>query len=352
MTTPPNFSNPANDSLPSSTFPLSGKTALVTGASSGIGRSLAFAFARAGCYVACVSRSHPLGRVDPRNSTSPSRPSSLFALADADGTAANQTIAELINAASLPSDASTDSSSSERARDFICDVTSPYSFAQLEQDIRKWVDQPVTILVNNAGVASVAGIEFHTPDGMESWNKVIATNLTGPVALTYQFLPGMLAAGDGCIISVGSRNAVVPVPFMAAYNVSKTGLLKFHETLEKEIGGRGVRNFFVVPGNINTGILKRENSVDERSYRESERMRRMVKRINDAGKRGENAVTRAQDFADVCVRLAAMGKDADILSGRYVDTERDVEALLEDAKKGTGSEICKRRLYQLNIDRL
>lgn len=192
---------------------------------------------------------------------------------------------------------------------------------------------------------------------METWNKVIATNLTGPVALTYQFLPGMLAAaaGDGCIMSVGSRNAVVPVPFMAAYNVSKTGLLKFHETLEREVGSthRGVRNFYVVPGNIpETGILKREDSVDERSYRESERVRNMVERIEDAGKKGDTAATRAQEFAEVCVRLAAMGKDAEILSGRYVDAERDVEALLEDAKKGKESKICKMGLYQLKVDRL
>ncbi|KAK3947440.1 hypothetical protein QBC32DRAFT_401601 [Pseudoneurospora amorphoporcata] len=320
--------------------PLSGKTALITGAGSGIGRSLAIAFARAGCFVACVSRSysHPLGSVVGSDPLSDSQ---------------TQTVAELINAASFFSayDASTDP---PRARDFICDVTCPSSFAQLEKDIRKWVNQPVAVLVNNAGVARVEAIEFQRPyyEGMESWTKVIATNLTGPVSLTYQFLPGMLAAGDGCIISVGSRNAVVPVPFMAAYNVSKTGLLKFHETLEKEVGGRGVRNFFVVPGNIETGILKREHSVDEKSYQESERVRYMVELITDAGKKGDKPETRAEEFADVCVRLAAMGKDADILSGRYVDTERDVEALLEDAKKGSESEICKRRLYQLKVDRL
>ncbi|KAK1779921.1 hypothetical protein QBC45DRAFT_325039 [Copromyces sp. CBS 386.78] len=323
-------------------LPLSGKTALITGAGSGIGRSLAFAFARAGCFVACVSRSssYPLGPVG----------------SDPPSDSQTKTVAELINAASFFSahDASTDS---DRARDFICDVTCPSSFAQLEKDIRDWVNQPVAVLVNNAGVARVEAMEFQRPcgslrHGMQSWTKVMATNLTGPVALTYQFLPGMLAAGDGCIISVGSRNAVVPVPFMAAYNVSKTGLLKFHETLEKEVGGRGVRNFFVVPGNIETAILKREDSVDKKSYQESERVRYMVERMKDAGKKGDNPETRAEEFADICVRLAAMGKDADILSGRYVDTERDVEALLEDAKKGSESEIRKRRLYQLKVDRL
>ncbi|KAK3350471.1 hypothetical protein B0H65DRAFT_419222 [Neurospora tetraspora] len=340
MTTP-SKSPPSPSSFPRGTFPLSGKTALITGAGHGIGRFLAFAFARAGCYVACVSRSYPLGPVG----------------SDPDSDSSSHTIAELINASTSSLDFPT---TPNRARDFICDVTSPSSFAQLELDIRRWVNQPVAVLVNNAGVARVEGIEFQTPllvgrkgpEGMESWNKVIATNLTGPVALTYQFLPGMLAAGEGCIISVGSRNAVVPVPFMAAYNVSKSGLLKFHETLEREVGGRGARNFFVVPGNIETGILKREDSVDEKSYRESARVRNMVDRIKEAGRRGEDAETRAQEFAEVCVRLAAMGKDADILSGRYVDAERDVDALLKDARKGTESEICKRRLYQLKVDRL
>ncbi|KAJ4398418.1 hypothetical protein N0V85_006284 [Neurospora sp. IMI 360204] len=359
--------SPSSPASPLPGFPLSGKTALITGAGHGIGRSLAFAFARAGCFVACVSRSYPLGLVG----------------SDPDSDSSSYTVAELINAGSFSPDAAT-----ERAKDFICDVTAPSSFAQLELDIRRWVDQPVTVLVNNAGMARVEGIEFQRPcccppadsdgtffsfgegdeddegrstvllvgrkelEGMESWNRVIATNLTGPVALTYQFLPGMLAAGEGCIISVGSRNAVVPIPFMAAYNVSKTGLLKFHEALEREVGGRGVRNFFVVPGNIETGILKREDSVDEKSFQKSERVRNMVERIKDAGKKGDNAGNRAQEFAEVCVRLAAMGKDAEILSGRYVDTEQDVEGLLEDAKKGTESEICKRRLYQLKVDRL
>ncbi|KAK3402542.1 hypothetical protein B0T20DRAFT_343434 [Sordaria brevicollis] len=350
MTDPsPNPSpNPPPPRSSSPTFPLSGRTALITGAGSGIGRSLAFAFARAGCYVACVSRAYPLGPVG----------------SGPDSYSSSQTIAELINA----STSDLDPFSPDRARDFICDVTNPASFVQLEKDIRKWVDQPVTVLVNNAGVARVEAIEFQRPylpveesegtyfskqlEGMESWNKVIATNLTGPVALTYQFLPGMLAVGEGCIISVGSRNAVMPVPFMAAYNVSKTGLLKFHETLEKEVGGRRVTNFFVVPGNIDTNILKREDSIDGKSYQESEEVRGMVDRIKQAGTRSGDPENKAQKFADVCVKLAAMGEEAVVLSGRYVDAEREVEPLLDEARKGAESDILEKSLYRLKIDRL
>ncbi|KAL0466055.1 hypothetical protein QR685DRAFT_536788 [Neurospora intermedia] len=331
---PPSSPTTSTSTSPLPSFPLSGKTALITGASHGIGRSLAFAFARAGCFVACVSHSLPVLDIP--------------------------TTATLINAASLPSFSPDTPETKDRARDFIYDITAPSPFAQLERDILKWVDQPVTILVNNAGIARIEAVEYQTATakGMENWNKVIATNLTGPVGLTYQFLPGMLSASDGCIMSVGSRNVVVPVPFMAAYNVSKIGLLKFHETLEREVGGgtgihRGVLNFYVVPGNISdTNILKREGSVDEKSYRESERVRNLVERIEDAGKKGDNAATSAQEFAEVCVRLAAMGKDAEILSGRYVDAERDVEALLEDARKGEESKIYKMGLYQLKVDRL
>ncbi|EAA29026.1 NAD(P)-binding protein [Neurospora crassa] len=363
---PPSSPITSTRTSPLPSFPLSGKTALITGANHGIGRSLAFAFARAGCFVACVSHSLPSLPLDPVCSSSSSS-SSSFSSSSSSSSNPNPTTATLINTSmslSFPPDMhATGTLCKDRARDFIYDITAPSSFAQLERDILKWVNQPVTILVNNAGIARVEAVEYQTaatePQKMETWNKVIATNLTGPVALTYQFLPGMLAAaaaGDGCIMSVGSRNAVVPVPFMAAYNVSKIGLLKFHETLEREVGGgthRGVRNFYVVPGNISgTGILKREGSVDERSYRESERVRQMVERIEDAGKKGDNAATRAQEFAEVCVRLASMGKDAEILSGRYVDAERDVEALLEDAKKGKESKICKMGLYQLKIDRL
>lgn len=319
------------------------KTAVITCADFGIGRSLAFVFSDAGYNIACVSLSYPLGAAVSSSSSSPgpnldsSSSSRLF----------NHSTAALIN---YPNP------DANHARDFVCDVTSPLSFAQLEKDIRKWIDQPITVLVNSTAVARVEGIEFQTcpEEGKNSWNEAIAVNLTGPVALTYQFLPGMLAAGEGCIMSVGSRNAVMspPVPFMAAHNVSEAGLLKFHETLENEVGGRGVTNLFVVPGDIDPDVLKREVSVDEKSYRESEAVRNMVDRIKKAKRRAEDGPMGTQQFADVCVKLATMGRDAEILSGQCVDAERDLESLLEEARRGRESDILIEKMCELKIDGL
>ncbi|SPO02304.1 uncharacterized protein DNG_04977 [Cephalotrichum gorgonifer] len=284
--------------------PLRGTTAVVTGAGRGIGRAIAMAFARAGCNVACVSRTW--SEVDD--------------------------VARLIKAAGLA-----------EAKAIVCDVTDVAAISALASEIRLWIDRPVHVLVNNAGVARLDAVEHQSDLG--AWNRVLATNLSGPVALTYQFLPGMISSGSGAIISIGSRNAIYTIPFMSAYSVSKTGLLRFHENLGQELRGKGVNNFYVVPGNVETSILDSSEAIDAESYRCSSGVRRMAALISEAQKSPPEVV------ATTCVRLV-VDENAGFLSGRYIDCDTNVDALFEDIQKAGESECVRRGLYKLRMDTL
>ncbi|KAK3324484.1 hypothetical protein B0T19DRAFT_231312 [Cercophora scortea] len=295
---------PVEDVLDPSRFEgtLREKTALVTGAGRGIGQAIAVAFARAGCDVACVSRTG----------------------------SEVEAVASLINS-TYPS----------RARAFVSDVSDLDAIAILVGEVRLWCGGPIHILVNNAGIARIDAIEFQRDLG--NWSRILATNLTGPVALTHQLLPDMLAGQCGVIISIGSRNAIYRIPYMSAYSVSKTALLRFHENLEQEVRGKGVYNYYVSSPNVKTSILSTADSVDEESLKRSAGARRMVEMIEKVETSPPGMV------ADVCVLLAA-DKDAPVLSGRYIDMDGNLRAVLEDIRKRGGSECVKRNLYRLKMD--
>ncbi|KAK7422869.1 hypothetical protein QQZ08_009318 [Neonectria magnoliae] len=211
----------------------------------------------------------------------------------------------------------------------------------LVRDIRLWIDRPTYVLVNNAGIARIDAVVYQ--HDMVAWSQIMNTNLNGPVALSYQVLPDMVSAGEGIIISIGSRSAIYAMPFSNAHAVAKTGLLRFHENLEHELQGRGIYNYYIVPSNVETSILDTVYAIDEESFRHSERIRQTVYNLNNCEK------TSADRVANVCVMLAAE-KAAGVLSGRYVDTEGGFGAIWEDIQSGTESRCVMEGLYQLRMD--
>ncbi|MEN3307463.1 MAG: hypothetical protein V7603_3665 [Micromonosporaceae bacterium] len=185
---------------------LHGKVALVTGASSGIGRASAVALARAGARVLAH------GRAGDR----------LAALA-----------AE-IDAVPLTAD--------------LADPAQVPRLARAAQEVTGRVD----VLVNNAGVGWAGPFPEMTAPQVA---RLVAVNLVAPIELTRALLPPMLARGEGYLMFVGSIAGRMGVAQEAVYAATKAGLDTFAESLRFEVRGSGVGVGVLVPGVVDTGFF-------------------------------------------------------------------------------------------------
>lgn len=111
---------------------------------------------------------------------------------------------------------------------------------------------PVTVLVNNAGVATLDTFEACDP---ARWRRELDINLTGHWLVTRAVLPSLLLKG-GAIVNVATVNALTSIA-EPAYSAAKAGLLQLTRQLATEYGPRGVRCNAVVPGSIRTPIWER-----------------------------------------------------------------------------------------------
>lgn len=196
---------------------LSGEVALVTGASRGIGASIATALAGAGATVI--------------------------------GTATSQGGADGITA-----------TLAGKGRGIVLNVADDESVQAAIKDLQGNEGNP-SILVNNAGI---------TRDNLlvrmkaEEWDDVIATNLTGLYRVSKACLRGMMKARKGRIINIASVIAVMGNAGQTNYAASKAGIIGFSKSLAREIGSRGITVNVVAPGFIDTDMT-RDLSADQRS---------------------------------------------------------------------------------------
>ena len=188
---------------------LEGEIALVTGASRGIGASIATALADAGASVI--------------------------------GTATSQGGADGISAAL-----------GDKGRGIVLNVADPESVQAAVKDVQANEGSP-SILVNNAGITRDNLLMRMKQD---EWDDVIATNLTGLFAMSKACLRGMMKAKKGRIISIASVVAVMGNPGQANYAASKAGMVGFSKSLAREIGSRGITVNVVAPGFIDTDMTK------------------------------------------------------------------------------------------------
>ncbi len=182
-----------------------GKTALVTGASSGIGKAFAELLARKGAHVIVTARSKP----------------------ELDALAAALTGPKLGGATAIA-----------------LDLGEPGA-AQKLFDAVKAKGLSVDLLVNNAGFGKWG--DFLSVDAAVD-AQMIQLNVTALVDLCHLFLPGMLERGDGGIINVASTAAFAPLGWAAVYSATKAFVLSFSEALFVECQGRGVHVMCLCPG--------------------------------------------------------------------------------------------------------
>lgn len=195
--------------------------AVVTGAGSGIGRAFARDIARRGGRVIC---------------------------SDIDEVTAKET-AEIIG---------------RRATARVCDVTDAGAVAGLADAAEEWFGKPVDLVVNNAGVGAGGKVIGEMP--LELWRQTVDVNLWGVVHGCHVFAPRMRAAGGGGIINVASAASFAAAPRMAAYNVSKAGVLALSETLAAELSGTGVGVTVLCPTFVKTNIVNPE-TIDDSAAR-------------------------------------------------------------------------------------
>jgi short-subunit dehydrogenase len=184
-------------------------TALITGASSGIGAEFARTLAARGMHVVLVARSKDR----------------LEALAE------TLTREHGVRAHAIPAD-----------------LSKP-GVAQRVLDQTKAIGAAIDLLVNNAGFATYGVFEEVS---LERQREEIALNCSGLVEMTHAFLPGIVAGGRGGVINVASTAAFQPVPYMATYGATKAFVLSFSEALWAENRGRGVRVLALCPGATET----------------------------------------------------------------------------------------------------
>lgn len=107
------------------------------------------------------------------------------------------------------------------------------------------------ILVNNAGIFAIASMETMDPD---DFSAMVETNLTGPFVLMRRLLPGMRARGSGHIVTIGSIADRTTFAGNAAYAATKFGARAMHQVLREETRGSGIRATLVSPAQTDTDI--------------------------------------------------------------------------------------------------
>jgi len=126
---------------------------------------------------------------------------------------------------------------------FAADLNDRASLARVEEKLRN--DASITLLVNNAGIGT------HTPlldSDVDAMTKMIDLNVTALTRLTYAAVPGFVARGKGSVINISSIVGIAPEVLNGVYGGSKAFVTAFSQSLHHEVGARGVRVQAVLPG--------------------------------------------------------------------------------------------------------
>jgi NAD(P)-dependent dehydrogenase (short-subunit alcohol dehydrogenase family) len=249
------------------TGPLEGHTALVTGASRGIGAATARALDRAGARVAVVSRGGP--DLDEVAAALGHRPLALAAdlgHADAPGQVAGRVLDEFGS---------------------------------------------VDVLVNNAALAA----RLDTVDTEAAMiDELLAVNVRAPLLLTAALVPSMRARGQGSIVNLSSVSGLVGTPRRAAYAASKGALDAATRSLAIELGPSGIRVNSVAPGVVDTALWSRNKSIPG-----------VIERIE--GQTPLRRWAQPDDIADVIVFLAS--DSARFITGETISVDGGMARTLD-----------------------
>ena len=191
---------------------LEGHIAVVTGASKGLGKSMAEALAANGAAVALVARNQEL----------------------------LDSVAEGIKAAG------------GKAEVIVADVTEEAAVAEVQRSVEETLGV-CDILINNAGINNRKAVDDFS---LDEWNQILAVNLTGPFLCSRAFVPGMKQKKWGRILNMTSIMSHVSLANRTGYSTTKAGLIGFTKALALELAASGVTVNGISPGPFATEMNK------------------------------------------------------------------------------------------------
>lgn len=271
--------------------PLIGRSAIITGANQGLGRSIAEHFLRAGASVLLTARGESLLK---------QTATELAALAIHPHQKILTRVADVSNA------------------DHCC-ATAKQACAELPNPC---------ILVNNAGVYGPFGL-IEDNDWLE-WVKSIEINLFGTVLMCRAVLPHMRAAKYGKIINLSGGGATAPLPRISSYAASKAAVVRFTETLAEETRDAGIDVNAIAPGALNTRLM--DDLIAAGPEKVGPAFFERMTKVRDSGG------TPLDKGAELSVFLAAA--DSDGITGRLISAVWDDWANLPNKREQlTASDI-------------
>ncbi|HEV2370775.1 MAG TPA: SDR family oxidoreductase [Streptosporangiaceae bacterium] len=226
-----------------------GSTALVTGASGGIGEEFAIQLAGRGASLVLVARQ--TGRLEQLRTALLDRHPGL--------------VIDVVPA----------------------DLSEPGAAAEVARRVDA-AGRRIDVLINNAGAAFHGQFAEQAPERIASQIQLNAASVAG---LTARFLPPMLAARHGLVINVASTAAFQPVPTMAVYAATKAFVLSFTEALWQETRGTGVRVLALCPGATETGFFAAAAEQPFMTHRRQTPQQVVHTALTAAGKTGPTVVS-------------------------------------------------------------
>jgi NAD(P)-dependent dehydrogenase (short-subunit alcohol dehydrogenase family) len=273
---------------------LKGQVAIVTGGGRGLGRAIAKRLAAAGARVAVVARSQ-----DQLAKT-------VESIRDAGGQA-------------LAAQA---------------DVTDE---AAVGQAVQKAEDElgPVDLLVNNAGTPGPVAPVWESDAG--EWWRAVEINIRGTFVCCHAVLPRLIARKRGRIVNVTSNAGIFRWPYLSAYSISKTAIIKLTENLAVETRKHRIKVFSVNPGLLRHGMTESLLAAQVPPESPVGIIAEWFRRELESGR--EVPLEKGADL----IALVASGR-TDALSGRYFSVYDDVDALVERAASIKSGDLQTLRL--------
>lgn len=257
-----------------------GKSVLLTGASRGIGREIAYAFARHGCKLTLAGRDEQALQ-ETRSGVEQAGGRAIVVAGDVTDTGWRQSV--------------------------------------VEQAIQ--AHGGINILVNNAGVVSAGALGDISEQDI---NQQLQINLVAPILLTRAALPALRNSGEAAVVNISSIFGMVGMPFYATYGATKAGIAHFGEAMRRELADDGIHVMTVFPGATDTPMMETAGLRDKAGF-DYDTPQGVAKALIEGLEAGELAVVRADETSQGMI-------DANRQSPRDLDVQiREMKPKLAQA---------------------